>query len=291
MKFSVIVCTYNGAETIEECIESLLNQAFEDKYEIIIVDDGSTDDTKDVVKRFVDNEQVRLIEHETNRGLSAARNTGWQEAEGEFVAYIDDDAVAPPDWLSALYDRYDEDVDGVGGYPETYYDDIIGKYEVARGLYRYGPNAEHIKGPGGMNMSFRRTVLEDLNGFDEEFVHIGDDADLGERLQSRDFNYVIDPDITVHHKFPRTIREYCRKNLHRGKGARRLSEKHDQPPFVQYLFLAILYPFLLPHAIYEGVRVSQYAEDGSLVGFVTLTYLLRVFNYWGIVYYWMRNNK
>lgn len=291
MKFTVIVCTYNGADTIEECLRSLLAQDFSEDYEIIVVDDGSTDETDTVVERFTD-DGVQLIRHQTNKGLAAARNTGWKAAEGTYVAYIDDDAVAPPDWLSSLHARYDEHIDGVGGYPESYYNDVIGDFEVARGLYRYGPDAENIDGPGGMNMSFRRSVLEDLGGFDENFVHIGDDADIGKRIQKQGINYVVDPNITVEHKFPQTLWEYCRKNFHRGKGAKQLSEKHDdQPPFARYVLLAVLYPILIPHAVYEGTQVQRYAERGSLIEFVGLTYLLRICNYWGIVYYWLRNEQ
>gem|GEM_PF-5696900 len=291
MEFSVVICTYNGASTISECIESLLDQETESVYEIIVVNDGSTDKTASLLEKYK-SDGLRVISHDTNRGLSAARNTGWQAANGEIVAYIDDDAVAPTDWLSAYEERYEECVDGVGGYPDSYYDELVGNYEVARGLYRYGPNAENIDGPGGMNMTFRRSFLKELGGFDEEFTHIGDDAELGRRLQKGDYNYIIDTSITVKHKFPRSVTEYCRKNFQRGKGAKQLSRKHEeQPRFSRFLLLAIVYPLMVPHAVYEGLQIHRFAEDESRIGFVILTYLLRVCNYWGIIYYWIHEGE
>src|SRR5262249_6470309 len=91
---SVVVCTYNGGRTLEQCLRSLLALDYPD-YEVIVVDDGSTDDTRAILSRFG---RVHAI-HQANRGLSAARNVGLRAATGAVVAYTDSDCFVDPDWL------------------------------------------------------------------------------------------------------------------------------------------------------------------------------------------------
>ena len=93
---SVVVCSYNGASTIRDTLEGLKKLSYPD-YEVIVVNDGSTDDTPQIAADY----DVKLISTE-NRGLSNARNTGYQAASKEIVAYIDDDAYPDPDWAHYL---------------------------------------------------------------------------------------------------------------------------------------------------------------------------------------------
>jgi glycosyltransferase involved in cell wall biosynthesis len=98
--FSVIICTYNRAELLPRSVGSVLRQNFED-FELIVVDDGSTDDTSSVVMR-IDDPRFRHVRRE-NGGLSRARNTGFEHSTGRFIIYLDDDDEAYPDWLGALH--------------------------------------------------------------------------------------------------------------------------------------------------------------------------------------------
>src|SRR5256712_5511498 len=99
-RISVVVCTYNGARTIRDCLDGLEQLAYPD-YEVIVVDDGSTDSTAAIACQY----DYRLIRTE-NRGLANARNTGLKAATGEIVAYIDDDAYPHPHWLTYLAARF-----------------------------------------------------------------------------------------------------------------------------------------------------------------------------------------
>lgn len=103
--FSVVICTYNRAALVGNAVESVLRQSFED-FELIVVDDGSSDDTVDVLSRYEDPRLV-VVSRE-NGGLSAARNTGIAKASGRFVAFLDDDDEVLPQWLSGLASRLDE---------------------------------------------------------------------------------------------------------------------------------------------------------------------------------------
>lgn len=123
---SVVVCTYNGAEKIEKCLASLLNQNYpKDKYEIIVIDDGSTDQTYQIVKLY----PVKIIKHKKNRGLASARNTGLKYAKGYIYACFDDDCIANKNWLKNLVSKYtDSSIAGVGGLYKTPTEGILEKY-------------------------------------------------------------------------------------------------------------------------------------------------------------------
>src|SRR4051794_16973581 len=106
MKVSVIVRAYNRGYIIREAIASILCQTYTN-FELILVDDGSHDDTPQVVSEFQD-DRVRYIRHETNRGVSAAGNTGMRAATGEVIAHLDSDDVWRPEMLSRLIRVLDE---------------------------------------------------------------------------------------------------------------------------------------------------------------------------------------
>src|SRR5205085_9321810 len=96
-RVSVVVCSYNGGATMEQCLQSLAGLDYPD-YEVIVVDDGSTDDSRAILARFP---MVRAI-HQSNHGLSAARNVGLRAATGTIVAYTDSDCFADSNWLTHL---------------------------------------------------------------------------------------------------------------------------------------------------------------------------------------------
>lgn len=180
-RVSVVVCSYNGARTIRDTLEGLEAVDYPD-YEVIVVNDGSTDTTADIAREY----NVKLISTE-NRGLSNARNTGWQAATGEIVAYIDDDAYPDPHWLKYLaWTFLHHDFVGVGG-PNIA---PAGDGPIAECVYHApgGPVhvlltdrvAEHIP---GCNMAFRREALAAIDGFDARYRAAGDDVDLCWRLQ------------------------------------------------------------------------------------------------------------
>ncbi|QOV90179.1 glycosyltransferase [Humisphaera borealis] len=176
-KVSVVVCSYNGATTLDECLRSLLRLNYPD-YEVILIDDGSTDDTLEIAARYP---QVRTI-HQENRGLSAARNEGARLAVGEIVAYTDSDCVADSEWLLHLVlAMREQGVDAIGGPnvpPPS--DNWVAKCVAAS---PGGPshvmlddrNAEHVP---GCNMAFLRERLLSLGGFDVRFRQAGDDVDI-----------------------------------------------------------------------------------------------------------------
>jgi len=214
---SVVVCTYNRADLLKLALQSLQEQtAGPETFEVIVVDNASTDHTASVVRSFIEQGWVQLgYVHEPEQGLSVARNTGMRHARGEYVAYIDDDAKADSDWVENIARCAQEwSPDGVGGPIFAYYlnekpDWWLDRYGVEQVTTesRYLVEGEHLT---GVNMVFRKEVLEDLGGFRPEFGMKGDRLGLGEEtdLIRRYFEQAERPtiyysqDVIVYHFIP-----------------------------------------------------------------------------------------
>ncbi len=222
-RMSVVVCTYNGSRTIAQCCAELLNLDYPD-YEIIVVDDGSRDNTASIVSQY----DVTLIQTE-NHGLSAARNIGANASTGEIVAYIDDDAWPDPHWLRYLAIAYATgDFAGVGGpniAPATG-SEIADAVANAPGgpihVLLTDDIAEHIP---GCNMSFRKSALKAVGGFDASFRVAGDDVDLCWRIQAEGWKLGFTPAAMVWHHRRSSMRAYLRQQWGYGKAEAMLERK------------------------------------------------------------------
>jgi glycosyltransferase involved in cell wall biosynthesis len=226
-RVSVVVCSYNGAATLEECLLSLMKLNYPD-YEVILVDDGSVDTTAEIAAQFP---QINFIRQQ-NSGLSAARNVGLRAATGEIVAYMDSDCVADEDWLWYLaHGMLQQGVDAIGGLnlcPAT--DNWIAKcVAVSPGNPSHvmfdDQSAEHVP---GCNMAFRRSVLVSLGGFDRQFRQAGDDVDICWRLLEEGYQIGFAAAAMVwHHRRP-TARAYYRQQKGYGRAEGMLAIKHPQ---------------------------------------------------------------
>ena len=222
-RISVVVCTYNGSRTIRDCLDGMRRLRYPD-FEVIVVNDGSTDATPEIVREY----DVRLISTE-NRGLSSARNTGWREATGEIVAYIDDDAYPDPDWLTHLAATFLRGADvGVGGpniAPPG--DGPIAKcVALAPGnpihVMLTDREAEHIP---GCNMAFRRAALEAIGGFDAQFRVAGDDVDVCWSLRARGWTLGFSPAAVVWHHRRNSVRAFWKQQVGYGRAEGLLERK------------------------------------------------------------------
>jgi GT2 family glycosyltransferase/type II secretory pathway pseudopilin PulG len=224
---SVVVCTYNGSATLRECLESLQRLRYAD-YEVILIDDGSTDGTPSIAKDFP---TIRYL-RQPNRGLSAARNVGALAATGEIVAYTDDDCVADEAWLAHLVRAMeDQQVRAIGGPNLPPPDDgwVAKCVAVSPG----GPShvmlddrrAEHVP---GCNMAFRRDTLLALGGFDPQFRAAGDDVDICWRLLDAGMAIGYASTAVVWHHRRRTVGAYLRQQKGYGKAEALLKFKHPR---------------------------------------------------------------
>jgi O-antigen biosynthesis protein len=222
-KVSIVVCSCNGAQTIAETLAALEDLEYPD-YEIIVIDDGSSDQTSAIASKH----NVRLIRTENN-GLSVARNHGLAAATGEIIAYIDDDAYPDPHWLTYLAAAFlRTEHAGIGGPNFA----VPGDGEIADCVANApgGPIhvllsddlAEHIP---GCNMAFRREKLSAIGGFDPRFRVAGDDVDICWRLQERGWTLGFAPSAIVWHHRRNSIKRYLKQQFGYAKAEALLAEK------------------------------------------------------------------
>ena len=222
---SIIVCSYNGGRTLAACLNSLSKLNYSD-YEIILVDDGSADDTRDIAEQFP---HVRYI-YQENHGLSHARNTGAAAAKGEVFAYTDSDCMADADWLYYLIGTLvSGDYAGVGGPNAT--PPARNWIQACVAAAPGGPShvlltdtvAEHIP---GCNMAFYRWAFENIGGFDVEYHKAGDDVDFCWRLQQAGCVIAFSPTAIVWHHRRFTLRAFLKQQDGYGEAESLLRFKH-----------------------------------------------------------------
>lgn len=191
---SAIICTHNRDIYLGAAIDSLLSQDFSPGFEVIVVDNNSSDRTSEVVKQRQGDLRLQYI-FEPAIGLSVARNTGAKAARGEILAYLDDDAVAGDGWLQALYTAYQENSQlAIAGGKVTllWSQGTQAPHWLSSGLagnlgaYDLGDRLIYIENPGltprGLNYSIRRSFLEEIGGFDPKLGRVGKNLLSNEEL-------------------------------------------------------------------------------------------------------------
>lgn len=184
-QISAIICTHNRDNYLGAAIDSLLGQNFPGSFEVVVVDNASSDLTRQIVETRLSDSRLKYI-YEPTLGLSVARNTGAKEARSEILAYLDDDAVASPQWLGVLHGAYqnNEKLAVAGGKVTLIWPDgITPPAWLSSGLaenlgyYDLGDTIVNIETPGltprGLNYSIRRQFLEQIGGFNLNLGRVG----------------------------------------------------------------------------------------------------------------------
>ena len=255
---SVVVPTLNGAARLPILLAALDAQTIAKNLEVIVVDDGSQDDSSKVAAAH----GAKVVSHETNRGVSAARNTGIAASHAPWVAFIDDDCEPEPSWAEQLLAASRRAVVGVGGavtvagrrgymlgYLERNNPAVPLEAELAsstslpyrfwrylmRNLRRAPAQAGPVYAFAGPNMAFDRAALEATGGFDERFTFGAEDTDLCLRLLDRFGNGALwfDPAAVVRHHFDTRPRVLLRRRRAYGYGVGRLfCKRHELSPTI-----------------------------------------------------------
>jgi glycosyltransferase involved in cell wall biosynthesis len=212
---SVVICAHNAAATLDECLSHACALDYPE-FEIIVVDDGSSDETGDIIRRHPGADLLPI----PHSGLSAARNAGLAAAAGDLIAYLDSDAYPPPEWLYYLVLGLDGPNVGAAGGPNfPPEDEPPSAQAVARApggpvhVMLTDHRAEHVP---GCNLAVWREVLEDLGGFNPVYTAAGDDVDVCWRLLARGYEIGFHPAAFVWHRRRPGLRPYLRQQ--RGYG-------------------------------------------------------------------------
>jgi cellulose synthase/poly-beta-1,6-N-acetylglucosamine synthase-like glycosyltransferase len=220
---SVVIPAYNSADTIAETVQACLNQDYP-AVEVIIIDDGSTDDTGKIVRQY----PVRYARQE-NSGPAAARNTGWKQAHGEIICFTDSDCVPEPTWVSKLVSMLaDERVGGAGGsYSIRNPQNLLAACVHEEITQRHLCIPRQVDYLGGFNVCYRRTVLEAVGGFDQGYrTASAEDNDLSYRVKKQGYELLFDADARVAHLYPTRLIRYLRRQAEHGYWTMRLYRTH-----------------------------------------------------------------
>lgn len=213
---TVAVCVLNGEDTIEGCIASILDLDYpKERLSILVVDNGSTDNTRDILSAF----PVEVID-EPVRGRGAARNRAWKRCQTPFIAFTDADCTVSTQWLKDLMPAFkDNDVAIVGGDIITPGDDILARFFELRqivsnrefsGDYPYSPPFLATA-----NALFRIEAIRAVDGFREHF-RVAEDADICWRIQSCGYRLCYIPGGTVSHYHRTTLQQLFRQAIDYG---------------------------------------------------------------------------
>jgi len=240
LRFSIIVPTFNRAASLNACLQAIFKMKNDgEPFEVIVCDDGSTDETPEVVGRFADCEFFRCIRH-VNTGPAGNRNRGIKAARGEYLLFIDDDVIVTPDLLSRHRDCHGQNADChtvIFGYtpfpPEMKMDPWLRYWK--RIWDQVYTRVENCPEEGRYlffitnNLSISRHFINSVGGFDESFQYpTHEDTDLGYRLELKGMKLKFCREAIAYHYFYTDMNVSCRKELQRGEGAARFRIKHPE---------------------------------------------------------------
>lgn len=216
IELTVVVCTLNREKHLEKCLGTLGNQTLDNElYEVLIINNNSTDNTQKVAESFTETQPNFRLLLEPLAGLSICRNKGWKNANGDYVAYIDDDAKATPDWCEKILNAFKT----VSPCPVAVGGEILPFYERKPPfwysdnleIYSWGSTKTFLKSPkliigfAGSNMAFHKMILKKYGGFSLNHgmsgnqIRFGEEIELFNRIYQKTQLFWYDPDIKVYH--------------------------------------------------------------------------------------------
>lgn len=274
---SIIVPTYNRKEQLKRCLEYLDKQTLPvNEYEIIIVDDGSTDNTPEIINKTNNKKNIRYFFQE-NKGPAAARNLGISKAKGEIIAFTDDDCILDKDWLHAIDKAFKEnpDVSCVKGMTKNSQFGIISN---SLDKYIYGRTTSGATN----NIAYKKKVLQELTGFDESYIFCYEDVDLKWRFRLKGYKRIFCPDMIIWHPHENDIITLKKKAFLGGVGVYQF--------FIKYLFshpfIAIgsvgAYFYYLPFSIIHFINRNPKLE--SFNNKIFIMSLRSYYAFWGFFY-------
>lgn len=229
MKCSLVIPAYNAECTIAFCLESALNQSLPgEDYEIIVIDDGSTDTTARIVKNY----PIRLIQQQ-NQGPAIARNKGANEARGDIIVFTDSDCELDFNFLEKIIFPIEKDPEivGVQGSYKTRQEEFMAQFGQAEIELRYKKMAKnkYIDFIGTYAAAYKKDIFQKYGGFDTGFpLASGEDIEFSHRLHQMGYKMVFEQEAFVYHQHPIKLRHYIKTKFYRGYWRIRLYRKYPK---------------------------------------------------------------
>ncbi|MBO4712064.1 glycosyltransferase family 2 protein [bacterium] len=292
-KISIAVCTYNRADVLPKCLESLVDQTADTElFEVLIIDNNSTDDTKKIATDFCKKSSNFKYIFEEKQGLSHARNRAITEANGEYIAYIDDDAIANKDWVKKIESviQNNKDIAAFGGPIYPWYNKEKPKwFKDEFATHSYGKQHFQLTeqncpfGLSGSNMIFKKEILNKYNGFSAEYgmtgnkIAFGEESFLFNKMLKNNENIQYFPDIKVSHLVSAksySLKEAFKRSIQNGKaiahirGSRPLSIDFIKKLSMFCLSLFELTILTLPGIFSKALLYKKLKKFGYFAGYI-----------------------
>lgn len=288
LAFSIIVPTCNRPGQLAMCMQALARLDYpRDRFEVIVVDDGSEMPLDEIVARFCTQLVVTLLRQE-NAGPAAARNTGAEHARGTFLAFIDDDCTPASDWLQTLQTRFATTPDRIIG-GRTLNALPLNLYTTASQLiidlvyayYNVDPN--HARFFASNNLALPAASFRAISGFDPTFV-TSEDRELCDRWLYHGYRMTYAPEAIVYHAHALTLRTFWRQHFRYGRGAMRFHQARAQRHSGQF-WQELGFYIRLPALLYEALTAKR---RGQALGLLPLLAVWQGANAAGFVWEWMK---
>jgi glycosyltransferase involved in cell wall biosynthesis len=225
MKVSVVIPAYNAESTIGQAVKHALAQAREPlEVEVIVVDDGSDDDTAKVAQA-----SGATVIRQENAGPAAARNRGWKTATGQFICFTDSDCIPMPDWMEKLLDGFtDQQVGAVAGsYDIANTSSWLARWVQQEIMERHKRMGPFVRAFGSYNVAIPRYVLQTIGGFNPVYRRAsGEDNDLSYRITSTGWRIAFRPQAKVAHYHPERVWKYLMEQYRHGFWRAKLYQDH-----------------------------------------------------------------
>ena len=284
---SIIVPAYNAAETLGECLAALLDQSIpRSEYEVIVVDDGSTDETQEVAKKC----GVRLLS-QPNQGPGAARNLGVSQAGGEIILFTDADCVPTKEWIEEMIKPFAESgVVAVKGAYRTRQRGLLARFIQAEFEERYAllERERYVDFVDSHSAAYRKVEFLATGGFDPNFL-LSEDVDLSYKLSRLGHKMIFNPKAIVYHRHPETLwayfrakfqRAYWRTKSYRQHPGKMLKDSYTPQVLKAQIGLVFLLGLMIPAWLLCERQRPQFfwgmALVGSLFLFTTLPFAVKV---------------
>lgn len=268
--FSIIIPTYNRPERLKNCLEAIAQLDYPlDRFEVVIVDDGSSHPLNYIVSPFQERLSIQLI-RQKNSGPATARNTGAKYAKGKFLAFTDDDCQPMSNWLTAFAKKFAEVPDSLlGGHTINRLRDNV--YSEASQLLidyiycYYNKGDDRASFFASNNFALSKKLFNELGGFDVAFpLAAAEDREFCDRCSSQGYSLIYVPEATIYHSHFLSSLSFWRQHFNYGRGAfqfHRLRAKKSQnqikvEPFTFYSNL-IIYPWVQKKSTIEGLLLSS----------------------------------
>lgn len=254
MRCSVIIPAYNSEATVAFCLESTLNQSLsKEDYEVILVDDGSTDDTQKISENY----PIKVTQQE-KQGPAAARNNGSRQAKGDILIFTDSDCELDYNFIENIIAPFEQDLNivGVQGSYKTKQKEFVAQFGQVEIETRYQKMAKnkYIDFIGTYAAAYRKDIFLRYGGFDMGFtLASGEDTEFSYKLHAHNHKMVFQPEAFVYHQHPSNLRKYLKMKFFRAYWRVRLYRKHPKkvikdsytPQSLKFQVLAVPLSFLL----------------------------------------------